>query len=1540
MSELDTLVAELRAAGRAAGQGGFSIDPEKAREKLRQFRLADPYRYIVLLVQAAIAAGASQVEISFDADDMRLACDCTPFDADELAQLASTIFADRGQRRGARELALGLAAAIALGPKFVRLTCGNGESGVLLEQRCDRPDVVRTHEPCTGLRIHVRERLSFGLLGRMFSARARELPEQKLLRAAALHSPVPIIVDGDRIGPGDDLVERLAECAVMDGHASIGRAGLVRTGGPGELVLLRHGMVQQVHTLDAPWAVGLAAVVDGSELTTDVALADFVRDAAYDRLLANVARARVAALDAVARASLTAPGQAPPWLDDAVREALAAHAEQPTALADAPEVVASLAAIPAWRSLAGARRSTAELAVEPRIGVCRTSFEVVPQEYGAFLLVDREVELAWLSRMFGARVDDATRRIADASRREVNRARWRARPHPPQLPRDESAYVRVPISVDDVVGELALSGGDSQSSWIRFVVDDHALCDQRVELPLPGVHVVLSGAFAPAELHDTVVPDERLVGALHATIVALHQAAVTLARRGWPAGLMRDNGRAMVELLLGACDDRMLIELLEAFSVERARTDELLARCQRPWQIDRAHIGEDNPLARVPIFETCEGTTVDLATVAHTVERTGRIAVVSQHRPKLARAPELALRVGERRVALLESLFGSAVVRAGREFEGWSARERFASDGRRSEFGLDVRGGLGPWPFMHAGMHALVGVVPEATLRGPGGDTNRRNVVVTPHIAGRTLTAVLEPCEIPGLVAAVDFPDSLMTADWNGLDTARAEPAIEALVPIAIATALAASRERIVSDEHRRWLLRVAVTAWPRKYLLRAYASFPARERMQLYAELLALFEQHPAAAVASAINDRLRAGQPPLPGSMREELPAGKKSVVWTRAPLAVLEHLPWLVELPLLATGDERGITLDALIDAVRMRRPLPYFARETPGLGADITADVLALDPEQRDILLEVFGSALVDHSDALAREAEGRAFERKVAAVPIELSRHVAWVSVSLDSDGLVGQVGLPRARPGELGGRVTVCHRGRPVSHVTPPADELACRAILDSEGFGAAQRFTSLSDDELRRVWTACSSRRAALVRAITSDWDAWPGPERELAVAWLLHLLAHELAGSHADPELASRIGVGAALALPLLRDANGRPISLADVRSSWTEHRRVPYVESTTTLASDELVLVLADATQRAAVRSIFGEIVRHADVLAARAGDERARRARAPLPSVPADALAVRSVDTHGVRGHLWLAASTDGDAEVAFGRDGRSAGCERISRMFPCEGAITGPAVEIADDWSLARVAKRASDQLKRVAYELYEEIITRVTATPQRATAAELAIVGALLLRLHRIKRAGRSWPNHDQRRLYRDLSDQPLFEVEHGRRISLTIALRERPRALAHLELWSFEDAALDDGRVAGAPAPVSSGLADPMPEPPPSPEQGLLEAIRGELRLVRADGDALLAELHLGRIHGEPRHGTTPVCWQDERVVIDTAHPCVIAAMAVDASPLLISLLASSVFTVINVALEEVSDHDEARFLLAHARLVRSGWTGAARDP
>ena len=72
----DDLIRAFQEEGAIKEVGEFTLDRDKAREKLAEFQLPDPHRYVLEVVQAATILGATRLDFSMDADELWISFDC------------------------------------------------------------------------------------------------------------------------------------------------------------------------------------------------------------------------------------------------------------------------------------------------------------------------------------------------------------------------------------------------------------------------------------------------------------------------------------------------------------------------------------------------------------------------------------------------------------------------------------------------------------------------------------------------------------------------------------------------------------------------------------------------------------------------------------------------------------------------------------------------------------------------------------------------------------------------------------------------------------------------------------------------------------------------------------------------------------------------------------------------------------------------------------------------------------------------------------------------------------------------------------------------------------------------------------------------------------------------------------------------------------------------------------------------------------------------------------------------------------------------
>lgn len=206
MTRVIDILEEYKSEGEFDSIGYFTLDKKKAREKMKKYQLIYPHYYVLELIQAAVASGATNIDAYVDADDCIITFDGEPYSREDLDNLYSSLFMSQSDLRleRYRELAIGINSALALNPKFIKLISGDGENTVEFSVVPPGEEVVReSDEIINGTRIHVKDRISWRVAGKFFAKHfmTRLPPEGRIIKEKCNFCRVPIILNNDMINP-------------------------------------------------------------------------------------------------------------------------------------------------------------------------------------------------------------------------------------------------------------------------------------------------------------------------------------------------------------------------------------------------------------------------------------------------------------------------------------------------------------------------------------------------------------------------------------------------------------------------------------------------------------------------------------------------------------------------------------------------------------------------------------------------------------------------------------------------------------------------------------------------------------------------------------------------------------------------------------------------------------------------------------------------------------------------------------------------------------------------------------------------------------------------------------------------------------------------------------------------------------------------------------------------------------------------------------------------------------------------------------------
>lgn len=198
MNDLEQYLASEAAQGLMIDEGGFSLTPEKALEKLSLFSLPSPGMWVLKLLQAAVAVGAPEIRFSFQRQLVQVEFDnLGGWDAQlVLDQLLS---AQTSDRPAIRHVVTGLLGAAMGFSQYLAWSCGESavrvqKSGPTSEPQTDDGlfRLVATRPKQSALSINTFS----SPIGYLMRQTAHEY---KALVDYGVASPIPIIIDKFRL---------------------------------------------------------------------------------------------------------------------------------------------------------------------------------------------------------------------------------------------------------------------------------------------------------------------------------------------------------------------------------------------------------------------------------------------------------------------------------------------------------------------------------------------------------------------------------------------------------------------------------------------------------------------------------------------------------------------------------------------------------------------------------------------------------------------------------------------------------------------------------------------------------------------------------------------------------------------------------------------------------------------------------------------------------------------------------------------------------------------------------------------------------------------------------------------------------------------------------------------------------------------------------------------------------------------------------------------------------------------------------------------
>jgi hypothetical protein len=296
MSGIDQVIARARQGEVAfAERKQFKLARRRAIEKLRRFALADPYFYILEIVQAAVAGGADYVDIACAEGDVLISWTGGHLREDELAQLFDFLFAskERLDLAHVRSLALGVNALMLFEPEQVVIESGDGTpdgtARMVVRAGADQVDVGRAQGRLSGTYVRAtklnREKVA-GETGRKGDDEGTR--EFATVESRCLLAPVPLVFNGKPMfGWRTQRVPNLygyKHTRSFDEGDLYGCIGLKPMGGEPSFQLLTHGVWVQSYQHPLLPNHKLGGIICFDRLHKTVDHSGFVKDDRFEEM--------------------------------------------------------------------------------------------------------------------------------------------------------------------------------------------------------------------------------------------------------------------------------------------------------------------------------------------------------------------------------------------------------------------------------------------------------------------------------------------------------------------------------------------------------------------------------------------------------------------------------------------------------------------------------------------------------------------------------------------------------------------------------------------------------------------------------------------------------------------------------------------------------------------------------------------------------------------------------------------------------------------------------------------------------------------------------------------------------------------------------------------------------------------------------------------------------------------------------------------------------------------------------------------------------
>jgi hypothetical protein len=542
---LKSILEDLKSDVSFDSHGLFTLDKSKARLKMKKYQLLDPHYYVLELVQAAIAGGATRIDFYIDSDDLIMTFDGMHYTRDELDNIYSSLFVSQKDTslERFRELAVGLNSAQALNPKFIKIISGDGQQAAQLTFTPPNNEVlVEPEEIIKGTRIHVKDRISWRAAARFLNRIADKLPaEGRIIKKHCMYCNIPISINQKQIEIHDKMSDDDVLCSIKFNQNGIkGIIGIPKSHhDKTSLQFVKLGVLINTKHMKLSY-IPVVGVIHGDHLTKNASQSDIVENSIYKETL-NVVKSKFDELVCVLAdryKDIDPSSESPEELKslDIFYNSIETRFRVKTYLKNPTRLMRALAELKIFETTGNEfislKNLVKQFAEKGFVPFSQKMFDDRHPEDLEVLYLDSGKKIEFFNKIFTNKVENVEQDFIRAIKRRKNIDAWNyAKTDRVVLLSD--TIIRRSVESENVHGEIGLTARESDGRChIFFSKENGLICEKHIEINGLSIDAsVNNNNLNPVYTWDDLNADKEFVETIRAILIHSHFLYLNLSEK-------------------------------------------------------------------------------------------------------------------------------------------------------------------------------------------------------------------------------------------------------------------------------------------------------------------------------------------------------------------------------------------------------------------------------------------------------------------------------------------------------------------------------------------------------------------------------------------------------------------------------------------------------------------------------------------------------------------------------------------------------------------------------------------------------------------------------------------------------------------------------------------------------------------------------------------------------------------------------------------------------------------------------------------------